>query len=116
VQSPHAPLTGNGLGSNLDELVIASQYPGPSGERVLRGGGDRRPTSFRSNGSGTRLTCAYQTDAQCGIRLHNTEGSDFAFDNSEAARHCETRGWAPARAKPTRTYVHYKRMAMANSQ
>ena len=83
MQPSHARLAGNGLGSNLNELVITSEYPGPSRERVLRRRGHSRATSFRRNRSWARLTCGYQADAQCGKKLHSTERSDCAFDKSE---------------------------------
>ena len=116
VQPAHAGLTSNGLSSNLDELVIAGQSARSTGERVLSRCGHRRPTSFGRSGSKTRLTCGYQARAQCGTKLHNRWDRTLRYLGFEPAHHCGPSGSAPARAKPTRTYVHCKRMAMANSQ
>ncbi len=56
MQSAHAGDAGDGLGSNLNEIVLARERHGPADDRVLRGLRNGRPAAFRASGRCPRVT------------------------------------------------------------
>jgi hypothetical protein len=56
VQSAHAPDAGDGLGSDLNEIVLARKRHGSADDRVLRRFRNGRPAAFRLGGGRWGMT------------------------------------------------------------